>query len=73
MRCKQTDRVPVITEWQAEVLCPDCEHYREGLCAPSSGRRRPDEPCPFDLVPVDRFTQPLPPERRVAVAAGSGT
>jgi hypothetical protein len=61
MRCKQTDRMPVTTEWQDEVLCPQCKHYWQGQCG-NPARCQVDDPCPFDGVSVSQFTVPLLPE-----------
>ena len=54
MRCKQTNRIPVVTEWQDEVPCPQCQHYRQGSCV-NPCRDHALAPCPFDGVPLGDF------------------
>lgn len=59
MRCKQTDRMLVITEWQQEVPGPHCGHYHDGCCGNAS-RSHAQGPCPFDDVPVHEFARTIP-------------
>lgn len=58
MRCKQLDRMPVVSEWQQEVLCPQCGHHRDGSCGNAS-RSHLESPCPFDGVPLNQFASPI--------------
>jgi hypothetical protein len=58
MRCKQTERLPVTTEWQGQVLCPQCKHYWQGQCG-NAARCNGDDPCPFDSVSVSQFAGPV--------------
>jgi hypothetical protein len=55
------DELPVTTEWQNAIYCPNCAHYSLGTCS-NPTRTSQDGPCPFDgkelplkLVEIDDF------------------
>jgi phage FluMu protein Com len=50
MKCKQLDKLLVVSEWQ-DVLCPKCKHYFKGKCLNTSRTSENDE-CHFDKVPL---------------------
>jgi hypothetical protein len=46
--CKKLPEVPpVVTEWQDNTWCPDCEFYGLGTCG-NPTRAGNGAPCPFD-------------------------
>ena len=47
MRCKKMDELPVVTEWQNEIYCPNCKHYTTGECK-NPARVDENSKCPFD-------------------------
>jgi hypothetical protein len=48
LRCKKLDETPsVVTDWEQQIWCPDCEHYSLGACL-SPSRTSNSSPCPFD-------------------------
>lgn len=47
LRCKQLERLPVVTEWQGSIHCPSCKHYFKGKCS-NPDRTKDSDPCPFD-------------------------
>jgi hypothetical protein len=50
--CTQLDRVPeVVTPWQI-VQCPACAHYHHGGLCDNPKRHGPNDPCPFDGLPL---------------------
>lgn len=46
-RCKKMDELPVTTEWQNAIYCPNCAHYSLGKCC-NPTRTSEESKCPFD-------------------------
>ena len=49
MRCPRMDAMPVVTEWQTKIYCPNCKHYSTGQCN-NPARKNNDDPCPMKNV-----------------------
>lgn len=47
MRCPRMDELPVVTEWQNRILCPDCKFYHKGTCQ-NPIREKETDRCPFE-------------------------
>ena len=44
-RCKRLLELPlVVSEWQQQAYCPDCDHYCDGQCERGAG----EAGCPFE-------------------------
>jgi hypothetical protein len=57
-RCKKLDELPpVVTDWQQETWCPDCDYYECGNCG-NPVRCDSNAACPFDgkVLPVREVT-----------------
>lgn len=46
MHCPRMDELPVITEWQIKIYCPNCKHYSSGECC-NPDRKNNTDPCPI--------------------------
>ena len=46
-KCKKLDDLPVVSEWQNAVYCPNCAHYSKGQCS-NPARISAESACPFD-------------------------
>ena len=49
MRCPKMDELPVINEWQNQILCPNCKFYYNGTCK-NPERKKETDPCPFEKM-----------------------
>ena len=53
MRCPKTDELPVVTEWQTKIYCPNCKHYSTGQCS-NPDRKNDIDPCPLaNVEPIE--------------------
>lgn len=53
MRCPKMDELPVYTEWQSKIYCPNCKHYSTGECN-NPQRKTETDPCPMkNIEPVE--------------------
>lgn len=53
MRCPKMEELPVITEWQTKIYCPNCKYYFSGECS-NPTRKNNTDPCPLlNVEPVE--------------------
>jgi hypothetical protein len=53
MRCPKMDELPVFTEWQTKIYCPNCKHYSTGQCS-NPARKDDTTPCPLiNVEPIE--------------------
>jgi hypothetical protein len=65
-RCKKLQELPpVVTDWQLQAWCPDCDSYYCGRCA-NPTRRDGNAACPFDgkVLPLREVAVEAPSEPR---------
>ena len=43
MRCQKMEELPVVTEWQTKIYCPNCKYYYSGQCC--NPERKNNTPC----------------------------
>ena len=43
------EELPVVTEWQTKIYCPNCKHYSSGQCC-NPERKNNTDPCPLTNV-----------------------
>nr|NIQ13248.1 hypothetical protein [Candidatus Dadabacteria bacterium] len=47
------DELPVVSEWQMKIYCPNCKHYSIGQCV-NPARKSDNDACPLTNVePVE--------------------
>jgi len=53
MRCPKMDELPIISDWQIKIYCPNCKHYSCGQCS-NPARKNDTDPCPMaNVEPVE--------------------
>jgi len=51
------DELPVVTEWQTKIYCPNCKFYSTGQCLNPS-RKNDTDACPLSNVePIELQTE----------------
>lgn len=57
MHCPRMEELPVVTEWQTKIYCPNCKYYSSGECC-NPDRKNNTDPCPIaNVEPLEIATE----------------